>query len=231
MTPEAAKLLLNTPDYSPTRLDGAFSCPLMYFFKYGLKIREPLNNDLEAPNNTGTAIHDILRTALSNCPQIAEKTEEEIDVIAEKAVSDSMNRSIAEDPTFPEKTEAIYKRFIGRVKGILKQISLEYKLSGFTPLEYEREVSYVIKNPDFPDGKITIKGTADRIDALDVPKSDNTGFERYIRICDYKSSPKKFTLDGVVSGKNLQPLLYLFGKCVEEKDCVPGSVNYSTVGG
>lgn len=232
LSPETARSLFSSTEYSPTRLETAFSCPLMYFFKYGLMIRDPDNNDLEAPNNLGTAVHDILRTALSANRDIAEKTEAEIDIIAETAVSEAMKRSIERDQTFPEKTAAIYKGLLGRIKGVLKQIGFDLKTTGFTPIDFERKVSYVINNPELPEGKITVKGTADRIDALKIPASDtDKSLESYIRICDYKSSPKKFTLDGVACGKNLQPLLYLFGKCEAEGGFIPGTVNYSAVGG
>lgn len=235
LSPETAKLLLNSAEYSPTRFDTAFGCPLQYFFRYGLKIREPDTNDLEAPNNLGTAVHDILKTALSSCPDIADKTEAETELIAEKAVYEAMNRSIEKDPTFPEKTEAVYRGLLSRTKGILKQIRLDLKLTGFTPLAFEQKVGYVISDPVFPDGRITIKGTADRIDVLkgsgNSAERDTPSLDSYIRICDYKSSEKSFTLDGIASGKNLQPLLYLFAKCGTENGFIPGTVNYSAVGG
>ncbi len=235
LSPETALSLLNSPEYSPTRLETAFSCPLLYFFKYGLRVREPETNDIEAPNNLGTAVHDILNLALSSHRDIGEKTDEEIDSIAEEAIAASLERAVQNDPTFPEKTEAVYKSLSGRIKGILKQISLDFKTTGFAPKNFEHKVSYVINDPALPEGHITVKGSADRIDA--VPKSGegekapSGTLESYIRICDYKSSEKSFTLDGIAGGKNLQPLLYLFGKCGEEKGLVPAAVCYSSVGG
>ena len=112
LSPETALSLLNSPEYSPTRLETAFSCPLLYFFKYGLRVREPETNDIEAPNNLGTAVHDILNLALSSHRDIGEKTDEEIDSIAEEAIAASLERAVQNDPTFPEKTEAVYKSLI-----------------------------------------------------------------------------------------------------------------------
>ena len=245
LSPDTAREILGSPSYSPTRLEAAFDCPLMYFFKYGLKIREPDSNDLEAPNNMGTAVHNILRIALSRNTDIADKSEREIEDIARAAVNEAMEKAIEDDPTFPEKTEAVYKGLTGRIQGILKQISLDFKTTGFKPACFEREVSYIIKNPALPKGEITVMGSADRIDILTVCKNDcgedggeNIETKRqkaseadYIRICDYKSSGKSFTLDGIASGKNLQPLLYLFGTCESDKRLIPGAVNYSAVGG
>lgn len=232
LSPETAKELLGSSEYSPTRLDTAFSCPLLYFFRYGLKIREPDNSDPEAYNNLGTAIHDILKTALSANKDIADKTDAEIGIIAEKAVEEACGRYIEKNPSFPEKSETVFKGLTGRIKGILRQISVDYKTTGFAPMDLEQKVSYVISDPMLPEGSITVKGTADRIDVLNIAKDDtNKSFEKYIRICDYKSSAKSFTYDGIAGGKNLQPLLYLFGKCGESGDLKPGTVNYSTVKG
>lgn len=232
LSPKTAEALLNSAEYSPTRLEAAFSCPLMYFFKYGLFIREPESNDPEALNNLGSAVHDILKTALSAHGDITGKTWEEIDLIAEEAIFDSLKRATEKDPTFPQKTEAVYKSLFGRIRGILRQISLDLKVTGFTPVEFERMVSYIINDPEFPEGHITIKGSADRIDAVPKEKeNDSAALESYIRICDYKSSEKSFTLDGIAGGKNLQPLLYLFGKCGEEKNLIPGAACYSSIGG
>ena len=245
LSPDAAREILGTSSYSPTRLEAAFSCPLMYFFKYGLKIREPDSSDLEAPNNMGTAVHDILKIALTENRDIADKSEREIEEIAGAAVNKALRKAIENDPTFPEKTEAVYKGLMGRIQGILKQICLDFKATGFRPAYFEREVSYTIKNPALPEGEITVKGSADRIDLLTLRKGDgyegggeNNEAKRqtateadYIRICDYKSSGKSFTLDGIASGKNLQPLLYLFGTCESDKALIPAMVNYSAVGG
>lgn len=234
LSPDTAGRILGSSSYSPTRLEAAFSCPLMYFFKYGLKIREPENGDIEAPNNMGTAVHDILRTALSSNSDIGDKSDTELDEIAEKAVEEALRKAVEKDPTFPEKTEAVYKGLLERIRRILKQISLDCKVTGFVPRAFEREVSYTIKNPAFPEGRIIVKGSADRIDIM-RQSGENSGGGRespaeYVRICDYKSSAKSFTPDGVACGKNLQPLLYLFGSC-ESSGLIPAEACYSAVGG
>ncbi|MCM1054622.1 MAG: PD-(D/E)XK nuclease family protein [Bacteroides sp.] len=231
LSPDAAGEILGSSSYSPTRLEAAFDCPLMYFFKYGLKIREPDNSDPETPNNMGTAIHDILKTALSEHGDIGSLTEEEIAAAAEAAVGKTAKRTAEKDPTFPEKTAAVYEGLTARIRGILEQIALDCGTTGFSPTDFEREVSYVIKNPVLPDGQITVKGSADRIDRLSLGNGNGTTALEYARICDYKSSGKSFTLDGIASGKNLQPLLYLFGACEADNTLIPAAVSYSNVGG
>ena len=233
LSPKTALSLMSGSEYSPTKLETAFDCSLKFFFKYGLRLKEPQINDIELPNNTGSAVHDILKIALSENKDIAEKSDDEIDEIAEKAVEKAIKLAIERDPTFPQKTRTVYRELSGRIKGILKQISLDLKKTGFAPIEFEKSVSYEIKASDLPEGKITIKGTADRIDTAPIIKNDENSssstLESYIRICDYKSSNKSFSLDGIAAGKNIQPLLYLFGKCGTEKELVPAAVSYAAV--
>lgn len=226
LTPETAAKLFDNSEYSPTRLEAAFDCPFMYFCRYGLKIRQPNDNDPEAANNIGSAVHNILNIALAGLHRLAEKTDEELEAAAKRATDIALEQAIKADPAFPEKTEAVYKRFVKRVELILKQQRLDSMSTGFEPIAFEKRVSYRINNSLFPSGYIEITGTADRIDR----RKENGSDAEYIRICDYKTSskPKTFTLDGIESGKNLQPLLYLFAECNSRRR--PAAVNYAAAG-
>lgn len=227
LTPETAKALFNNSEYSPTRLETAFDCPFLYFCTYGLKIRRLSDNDPEAANNIGTAVHNILNIALSQSPRIAEMNDEELAETAKRATDIALRQAVEADPAFPEKTEAVYRRFVKRIELILKQLKLDCMATGFEPFAFEKRVSYRINNSLFPSGYIEISGTADRID---IRKEGNAA--EYIRICDYKTSgkPKTFTLDGIESGKNLQPLLYLFAECNWGSGRRPAAVNYVAAG-
>ena len=55
--------------------------------------------------------------------------------------------------------------------------------------------------------KITLEGTVDR---LDIFKRDDTV---YVKVIDYKTGTKTFSLDEVEKGLNIQLLLYLFAIC------------------
>lgn len=64
-----------------------------------------------------------------------------------------------------------------------------------------------VKSAEIPlsdGGKITIKGAVDRVD---VYEEDGT---QYIRVVDYKSGNKKFSLSDILYGLNLQMFIYLF---------------------
>ncbi len=223
LTPETAQKLLDSGEYSPTRLEAAFQCPFMYFCKYGLGLRDPGTNDPASPAYVGTAVHNIMRTALENAGDIRGKSDGELEKAAADAVRAVSEQATSLDPTFPERTRSVYAGLEGRIAELLKQTRLDLEAGGFTPRYFEKAVSYTINNGP---KAIKIKGIADRIDILENDKG------RHIKIYDYKtgSIPKTFTREGIESGTDLQMLLYLFAECAEEKNSKPAAVGYFSAG-
>lgn len=219
LTPETAGKIFDGCDYSPTKLESAFKCPFMYFCKYGLGLREHDDKDQGSPSAIGSAVHNIMRIALKSPGDIRERTEEELEETAKKAVQKAAEQSIEENPTFPERTRSIYRALTDRISMLLKQIKLEAEVSGFVPALFEKEVSYNISEGDI---NVRIKGIADRVDMMETESG------RLIRIFDYKTSVsgKDFSKAGVESGTDLQMLLYLFAECEKEKGARPAAVSY-----
>ena len=242
LSPDLAGRLFGGMAYSPTSLEAAFSCPFMYFGQYGLGLRENNSADLEKGGNKGTAIHSIMKRALSEGGGIADMSEEEIKELAKRAVVEESEQYIRDNPAFPERTKALFGFMLPQITGILKQISLELKQGGYKPSEFEKRVEYKIRDErlrekcgsDF----ITIKGTADRIDIYNGQNTEKSegGANKYVRIIDYKSGkkPKKFTLKDTEQGADLQMLLYLFAECGSEKNGkaqrLPGGIGYFNAG-
>ena len=203
--------LLGSPDYSPTRLESAFSCPFMYFCKYGLKLYEREEADPAAPVNIGTAVHYIMRLALEEGGNIAGKSDEELYELAERAVKRAAEAAVEKDPSFPPRTEAVYHSLVHRTAALLRQTRLDIENSGFVPSEFEKRVDFVIRDDSLPgENAIRIGGVADRIDRLEAEGTS------YIMIYDYKTGKRGFSAEGVESGSDLQMLLYLFAECGEE---------------
>lgn len=234
LSPDTAIKLLGSSDYSPTRLESAFSCPFMYFCKYGLKLYEQEEADPAAPVNIGTAVHYIMRLALEEGGNIAGKSDEELYGLAERAVKRAAEAAMEKDPSFPPRTEAVYKSLVNRVAALLRQTRLDIENSGFVPSEFEKRVDFVIQDDSLPENKtINIGGIADRIDRLEA--DGNT----YIMVYDYKTGKRGFSAEGVESGSDLQMLLYLFAECnddlhgadvLHEADVLPAGVSYVRAG-
>lgn len=233
LSPDLARELLEGRTYSPTSLEAAFNCPFMFFGQYGLNLREPDSKDLNTSNNLGTAIHNIMQSALNqvygNNKDLALMSDDEIHNLAVKTVSEQAKISAAENPTFPERTEAIYSFLLPRIEKLFLQMRLELQGGKFRPAEFEKEVSFAIKDEENKTS-VTVKGTADRIDKY-VVADENLGTQKeYIRIIDYKTGkPKKFLKENLSLGENLQMLLYLFSEC-DGKSVLPAGVGYFNAG-
>ena len=208
LSPDTAAKLLGSPDYSPTRLESAFSCPFRYFCKYGLKLYEQEDADPATAVNIGTAVHYIMRLALEEGGNIAGKSDEELQALAERAVKRAAETAIEKDPSFPPRTEAVYQSLVNRAAALLRQTRLDIESSGFVPSEFEKRVDFEIRDDSLPHNKtIKIGGIADRIDRLEA--DGNT----YIMVYDYKTGKRGFSAEGVENGSDLQMLLYLFAQC------------------
>lgn len=123
----------------------------------------------------------------------------------------------------------LYNRLSDSLFEVVKRITEELKVSDFTPTGFEVKIDedgeippYAVPLPD--GGFLKIRGSVDRVDTM--RKNGKT----YLRVIDYKSGGKDFVLSDVLSGLNMQMLIYLFaiGENGEEKygDVFPSGVLY-----
>ena len=107
----------------------------------------------------------------------------------------------------------LFRRLERHVLVFLRAISEELAQSGFVPAAYEMPIG--LGGPEgsvepirirTPDGaEVTLDGVADRVDLWKAPDG-----REYIRIVDYKTGSKSFSLEKVARGLDVQALLYLF---------------------
>lgn len=105
---------------------------------------------------------------------------------------------------------ALYRRTVAWMMPMLVHMQQELRQSAFVP--YQMELKITPDNPDFPairfqtpDGKTLIfSGKVDRVDLC-------TSEEKvWVRVVDYKSGTKTFSLGNLLYGLDMQMLLYLF---------------------
>ena len=95
----------------------------------------------------------------------------------------------------------------------------ELKGSDFVPLDFEFDVS------ELELGDQGLKGFIDRVDGW------RHGDKHYLRVIDYKTGKKSFSLSDIVYGRDMQMLIYLFalekhGKARYGGDIVPAGALY-----
>lgn len=194
-----------------SRLEKYVECPFAYFIKYNLLAKERQVYEVQ-PVDMGNLFHDTL---YEFSKQLEEKKLTFRDV-NEKIINDTVDYCI-ENLTHTIKNDvftssAKYKYVIQRIKRISKKsiwaLSEHIKSGDFNPVGAELE---------FKDGtpitgiaisinenqKFILTGKIDRIDIM------NLDGNKYVKIIDYKSGNKKFDINDVYFGMQLQLLLYI----------------------
>lgn len=216
---------------SASRIDKFASCRFAYFLQYGLnaKPRQPASF---APPEMGTFMHYVLEHVAGQV--MARGGFREVDVDTLHALTDQY---IAQYVTeflndFREKSPRfvyLFRRLTRDVKAVVDDMAAELRKSQFEPLSFELDFgnSDVIPPMEIGEGddKLILTGIADRVDGW-----EHDG-KLYLRVVDYKTGKKEFSLSDVWYGMGLQMLLYLFTleKCGQElygKEVIPAGVLY-----
>lgn len=201
---------------SQSRLEKYVKCNFSYYCSYVLGLREEKTAAFRA-SEVGTFVHFILENLLRA-------------VVTEKGiVTDLDDEKLSElvDTTVKRYVEYIcpsYERSSGRFVHLysrLRNLSLlltkniieEFSHSEFVPKYFEMKLDgqndspapleFVMKNGD----RVSLSGIVDRVDVL------NKDGKVYVRVVDYKTGTKDFSLDDLKLGLNTQMLIYLFTLC------------------
>jgi len=195
---------------SASRIDKFASCKFAYFCQYGLKAK-PYEPAGFTPPEIGSFMHFVLEhtakdvSALGGFSAVSdEKLREICDRHIEEYISTELN-------DFQEKSARfvyLFKRLCKDVYQVVSDMAAELRRSDFQPLDFELDFGRAENFPpvELGDGEssMTLTGVADRVDGwLHEGKL-------YLRVVDYKTGRKKFSLSDVCCGMGLQMLLYLF---------------------
>lgn len=231
---ERARCLYNLPLRSSiSRLEQFVSCPFAHFIRYGLSPREREMYTVDAPD-----IGDIFHNSLS---AFASKLEENnlnwFELEREKCeliMDEVMDEQVLNHGHGVLASNYRYKYLAERLKRISRRavwtLTEHLKSGRFIPLGYEIRFGdggvFPAIEIDLENGeKLYLEGRIDRVDILD----DNNA--SYVKVIDYKSGEKKFSLSDVYYGISLQLLIYLkaviAGKAEHEKHEVkPAGILY-----
>ncbi len=199
---------------SQSRIATYSACPFSYFCKYILRLDDNAHADITRAD-IGTFIHAVMESLFA----LAKQEGTPISELSDQAIA-SMVKQVSGDyiaSLFPNKEDQaarvlhLFSRLESAATRILLELREEAAHSAFTPrfFEYspdEREKS--APSPlSFPlpgGGSVSLHG---KIDRVDLYREEN---RVYIRVVDYKTGKKTFSLDKIADGEDLQLLLYLF---------------------
>ncbi len=195
---------------SPSRTDAYSACRFSYFLRYGLKLEESEQAGFEAPE-LGTFMHYVLENTaaeISKGSGFKSATPEETDALVDKYtdlyIAEKLGGFEDKSPRFVY----LFDRLRPSVRHIVKDMVRELSRSDFAPLDFELGLGAGGELPAvrIGDGKneLYINGIADRVDGC------FRDGKLYLRIIDYKTGKKSFSLSDVWYGMGMQMLLYLF---------------------
>lgn len=232
LSPKAVRALYGDKlRLSASNIDMFASCRFGYFMRYGLKAktREPAGF---TPPELGIFMHTVLERTASAVMEkggFKKVTDEELSELTDRFVAEYVHETLNDFRERSPRFVYLFKRLIRDVRHIVLDTANELRESDFVPLSFELNLGRDAHLPPITlgDGEdtLTLGGIIDRVDGW---MHDG---KLYLRVMDYKTGRKSFSLSDVLYGMNLQMLLYLFclskgGKELYGVETVPAGVLY-----
>ena len=207
---------------SASRLEDFFNCRFRYFCKFGLMAKPRQKAQMDAMQ-TGTVIHFVLEKMISEIgsDKLGCMEDTEIKSVVDKYLSYYLKNKMGSNDDFSARFTYQFLRLSKMLYSVVLRLAAEFSQSRFKAKAFELNIDTDgdVK-PTVIDlqsgGTVQIRGEVDRVDILEE------GNERYVRVVDYKSGSKKFSLSDIVYGLNLQMFVYLFTLCNDKDSAYSG---------
>ena len=220
---------------SISRLESFVNCPFAHFINYGLKPEERKVHKINAPD-LGMLYHksveefskELTLNKLNWHDLQRDKADEIVEKVLDKMVEEFQYGIFL-------KTHR-YKYLINKLKRISKRalwtITDHIRNGEFLPMEHEIHFGEA-ENSHIPPIIIALPNGEEiklegRIDRVDILKGENGS---YVKVIDYKSGSKKFSLSDVYYGLQIQLVVYLDAIIsnkdrLKETELHPGGIFY-----
>ncbi len=217
VSPDAtAKMMGDTLHFSFSRFEKYVNCPFSYYCKYILTLRESKKAKIRA-DSIGSFVHFILENLVKNTVSEMDNgnmpTDEELIRLTALQTGLYLDRICPSEERRSAKLRHFYERLQKLSLLIVRSIVEEFRDSDFRPAFFELKSDGKGQNPAplvfcaDSGTSVSFYGVIDRVDLL------SKDGEVYIRVVDYKTGSKTFSLDDIHHGINIQMLLYLFTLC------------------
>lgn len=199
-----------------TKIECFNACAFKYYCRHILNLSEGNAAELN-PADVGTFVHSILENFLKESS--GDVFPLESDTVLQRADSLIGEYKKAVLPAGEAGyVDYLFSRISKSIRLFAKALNEEFAQSRFSPYRFELRVGFSDDLPAVPirlsNGRyLTVRGIVDRVDVM---REDD---KVYLRVVDYKTGNKSFSLKKVMQGENIQLLLYLFALCNMPRDC------------
>lgn len=231
-TENAKKLFSDNMIFSASQIEKYYDCAFEYFCKYVLKAKPQKHAEFNSLEY-GNIMHYILEHLLKKYPgkELTLTSHQEIQKSISEITDSYIEKKLGGLKNKNSKFLYITNRLKKAVFFLANHFVEEFKQSSFVVSDLELEISpngkvkplnFTLRNKT----NVTIQGKIDRVDIMET-KSEN-----YVRVIDYKTSHKIFKLSDLLSGINIQMLIYLItlqkNGYKKYKNIVPAGALYFT---
>lgn len=218
-----------TARLSASKVDKLASCRLAFFLDYGLGTMQRREAQID-DRRFGTFVHAVLEKTARRVMEeggFCRVSAERVRKIAEEAIDDYVRSELQGLSEKPEREQYLFRRNFEEVLTIADDMAAELRDSDFVPSAFE--LHFADRNAVRIEGKLSsalMTGYVDRVDLYTAPNG-----EEFVRVVDYKTGTKLFDYTDILSGLNLQMLIYLFalqehGKALLGTDVTGAGVLY-----
>jgi len=193
---------------SPTAAESYYKCSFAYLIRNLFRIY-PLEKAELTQREAGDYLHTVAQKVMERYKADYYKTPwEEIEAETRNVVAQYLEQNYPQQVRNTARFASLSSNMEQNAINLLQYIHTEQNASKFRPVAFEKPISFDSDIKPLTivldDGsRVSIVGVCDRIDAM------SEGERNYIRIVDYKTGTKKFSLDDVYNGLSSQLLLYM----------------------
>ncbi len=197
--------------YSITALEKYSKCPFAYYMERGL-FAQPQETRRVEKSHIGSLLHaavckfcEIVEKGARSVQEIHDRwlglTPEASDKIIVDIMSELSGKILARAEEDKPQLEYLLARCERTLRKSVETIRLSLSGGGYTSVCYEKDFEVSI---DWQGETVVLVGTIDRIDVLESEMNKRLD----IRIIDYKSGRKKFSIPAICSRIDMQLVLY-----------------------
>ena len=207
---------------SVSRYEKYSECPFKHFLQYGIRMEKRPEYEIAA-TDMGTIYHTALEVYSGKLEEEGYSFRRVSDEISRRIARESVAYALEQMPSdildSSARNEFLVKRIMDVTVKTTEVLRAQVRAGLFEPTDYELEFKTSLSD------HVRFKGKIDRVDLYEAG-------DVFVKIIDYKSGEKKFKINDIYLGLQLQLVAYMkealahYKKEYPDKEVKPGGVYY-----